>query len=361
MTQQALPPSTLPAIDWDRWSGWRFPEASVPIQRRDPLLDAGMYALRFDDFLSGIKKITKKVPSQIEPGVDALFVATQQRLWDAMNWLSLQYSAGAPVEQIREVWPYALRWAEEYAMFHEAHHLDPGNHGGVVPHAALRTEDYWTVAIRLLCFGILTGHSHDLPRVMRFLDYGNALMDVRDGLLERLVASFLPGRAPPPDTCTRHLPYRKLFKVFAAEPNQRPMLMSKYLSEWYEASRREPYINQHERSGVLFYGYWSWEAAATAWVLKIDDSSFRDMRFYPRDLVDFARSLNRGATGDALANKRRPNVPANQHCPEAGWWFTPAQAHSRRYFNQGETMPSVDGDYGQTFWQWSPDQSAPKL
>jgi hypothetical protein len=65
-----------------------------------------------------------------------------------------------------------------------------------------------------------------------------------------------------------------------------------------------------------------------------------------------------GGTGGVT---RRPNVPAGQPCPEAGWWFTPAKTGSRRYFKQGETMPSVGGDYGLTFWQWSPDQSAPKL
>lgn len=63
----------------------------------------------------------------------------------------------------------------------------------------------------------------------------------------------------------------------------------------------------------------------------------------------------------AVEAARRPNVPAGSACPETGWWFTPAQTNSRRYFKQGETMPSVGGDYGLTFWQWSPDQSAPTL
>jgi hypothetical protein len=65
--------------------------------------------------------------------------------------------------------------------------------------------------------------------------------------------------------------------------------------------------------------------------------------------------------GDSANGKRRPNVPANTPCPEAGWWFTPAQGNSRRYFKQDEVMPSVGGDYGDTYWQWSPDQSAPTL
>lgn len=68
-----------------------------------------------------------------------------------------------------------------------------------------------------------------------------------------------------------------------------------------------------------------------------------------------------GPQGEAASDKRRPNVPANSPCPEAGWWYTPAQTNSRRYFKQGEVMPSLNGDYGDTFWQWSPDQSAPSL
>ncbi|MCB1951718.1 MAG: hypothetical protein H6944_01785 [Zoogloeaceae bacterium] len=63
----------------------------------------------------------------------------------------------------------------------------------------------------------------------------------------------------------------------------------------------------------------------------------------------------------APVSTHRPNVPAGTPCPEAGWWFTPVKPDSRRYFKQGETMPALSGDYGQTFWQWSPDQSTPAL
>lgn len=35
----------------------------------------------------------------------------------------------------------------------------------------------------------------------------------------------------------------------------------------------------------------------------------------------------------------------------------PAQAGSRKYFQQGELMPAVSADYGATIWQWNNDQS----
>lgn len=73
-----------------------------------------------------------------------------------------------------------------------------------------------------------------------------------------------------------------------------------------------------------------------------------------------------GGTGcgpqDELADaKRRSNVAGGTTCPESGWWYTPAKSNSRQYFKEGAVMPSVGGDYGDTFWQWSPDQTAPKL
>lgn len=72
----------------------------------------------------------------------------------------------------------------------------------------------------------------------------------------------------------------------------------------------------------------------------------------PPELIDAERDQIR---------KRHPNIPAGQPCPEAGWWFTPAKPDSRRYFRQGEVMPALGRDYGDTYWQWSPDQSAPRL
>lgn len=58
----------------------------------------------------------------------------------------------------------------------------------------------------------------------------------------------------------------------------------------------------------------------------------------------------------------QPSAGAGKLVPRSGWWFTPARANSRRYFQKDEIFPEAQGsDYGSTFWQWSPDQSAPKL
>jgi len=47
-------------------------------------------------------------------------------------------------------------------------------------------------------------------------------------------------------------------------------------------------------------------------------------------------------------------ILAGQPCTRTGYWFTPAQADSRRYFEQGEIMPRFEqSDWGETLWYWS--------
>lgn len=53
-------------------------------------------------------------------------------------------------------------------------------------------------------------------------------------------------------------------------------------------------------------------------------------------------------------SKSPARLEAGQPCSVAGYWFTPAQKESRRYFDQGEILPSFSGsNWGDTLWYWS--------
>ena len=48
---------------------------------------------------------------------------------------------------------------------------------------------------------------------------------------------------------------------------------------------------------------------------------------------------------------------ANQPCPQSGYWYTPAKAHSRAYFNKADLMPDYPASsYGATIWYWDMNQ-----
>ena len=92
-------------------------------------------------------------------------------------------------------------------------------------------------------------------------------------------------------------------------------------------------------------GLWAtW--ALIAFLYGIDDSGV-EHRVYPKDLVAYARER-------VKKTHSQPPVPAGQPCPKAGYWFSPAQQNSRRYFKQGELMPEFKGSsWGATIWYWS--------
>jgi Domain of unknown function (DUF1911) len=324
-------------------------------QKREPLQVYKDYASRISE---GNTNIPLGLKNLSDPALDATAskAGTMMRaetICEISSELVIySYSAGLPVAELAPLMPKAVEYWEAYAQHHLAFHESPECDGHLVPHIDLYDVTYWQ-ALRQVCFSILLGHPDLLARVMSLLVYQN---DDQDALLEALVAQYLPGR-PGSEIYTRQLPYRKTKKIFAAAPAKRAELMSKYLDEWYDASRREPYHGRHQSSH--FPGYWSVEAAAITFILDIDDSSYRDKKFYPKDLVDYARANSwlPGGAANVQEGSVRLRVEAGQPCPREGFWITPAKTDSRRHFKQGEVMPDVGGDYGVTIWQWDEQQS----
>ena len=114
----------------------------------------------------------------------------------------------------------------------------------------------------------------------------------------------------------------------------------------------------------LIEGYEGWEANVMNHPENPQDRSFTKQPTVwtlVERVADSGGGTGSGPQDGDTSQQRRPNVPAGSPCPETGWWFTPAQSGSRRYFKQGAVMPALSSDYGDTFWQWSPDQSAPTL
>ncbi|MGH8329494.1 MAG: hypothetical protein ACRES0_03560, partial [Pseudomonas sp.] len=60
---------------------------------------------------------------------------------------------------------------------------------------------------------------------------------------------------------------------------------------------------------------------------------------------------------DDRETKTPARLEAGQPCSVAGYWFSPAQSASRRYFSQGEILPSFSGsNWGDTLWYWSGEE-----
>ena len=76
--------------------------------------------------------------------------------------------------------------------------------------------------------------------------------------------------------------FDKLYKVVEGSPEQRPALAKSYMEAWY-VLEESPDI--HLLDNDAYDGYWCWEIALVVKLFNIDDSSFIDHPYYPKDLV----------------------------------------------------------------------------
>jgi hypothetical protein len=114
----------------------------------------------------------------------------------------------------------------------------------------------------------------------------------QDLLFERLVAvgGHGIGRKPAKKLLYPKA-YQPLYDALDASTEQRATLVKQFLGDWYKRIKAVGWHNSHKGpEGGGFKGYWCWEAAGVALAFSINDSSFRDLPYYPKDLADFART-----------------------------------------------------------------------
>jgi hypothetical protein len=68
--------------------------------------------------------------------------------------------------------------------------------------------------------------------------------------------------------------------------------------------------------------------------------------------------LNSLVEEDAKPGIITRRIAGGEGCLDAGFYFSPSDPNSRRFFASGETTPKVDSPYGTTYWQWDTNQEA---
>lgn len=111
----------------------------------------------------------------------------------------------------------------------------------------------------------------------------------RDALVDLLIASRQPERQLSQSLYFPKL-YRPLYQAVQARSSQQ---VASFLGGWYTTCLgKTAYHNIHTLHGgddSGFTGYWAWEVAGLTIALDLDDTPYRQMPYYPADLVAFAR------------------------------------------------------------------------
>jgi hypothetical protein len=284
--------------------------------------------------------------------------------YEKLNLIRLKYTNGDELESLRPILLEAIDafhvWCIEYDSWFFT--VDPEADRSRV-HVGFDFEnqlEYHSV-ITLLSLAYLFNEKAAIQKIMPWFVYERG----RDVIFEELIRPMVSD----PIECDGFY-YEELYDLLLGaiweDGDEGVQCMHDFLKNWYPNYEGMPWIDGHLRVGKLehaphwapYYGYWAFEAAAFAVMWKLDDSSYRDHLLYPKDLADFARAQRAVEPATAIPNIAiHSRCPANDLCPQSGYWFTLAKANSRTHFKQGDVMPDFpDSSYGATIWYWDQNQ-----
>lgn len=267
--------------------------------------------------------------------------------WDVFQ---LKYTAGESLDKLAIELERVVAGFEEYVAENNRK-TDADYYPSLVLDDLL---DTYVRYLNLLSVAVLLHREDLIPRIFGLIEGGD--FDANDAVIEELLKFFISGR-PMLNSWIWEQPYRKLLDAIdEVDPVERAKLMKKYVGSWYRSMKGRAYFwGSHERiePGFSPYsGYWAMCSGAFTYLYAIDDTSYRNENVYPKDLVDYARSMPR----NPLVNSEGElvlRVIGGDRCAKEGTWFTPAKQNSARQFSVGEIMPVVDlAEYETTMWQW---------
>ena len=266
----------------------------------------------------------------------------------------LRYTAGDSLESLREDLDKIVSAHEQAAKYVQEH-----EENAAFPPLRFIEIDEYERALQLIGLSFLLHRQDLLPRIANMFDASSA---GRDTLYEDLLAFGLKDRYDL-DSWYHDAPYRDLINSLYRDTDEESVSdLQCYLKNWYAALAKVPWHDSHLRIQIddcgAYFGYWAIEAGAVAYLLDLDDSSFREHLMYPNDLVDFARKLDlESPVSSGPADPTTLRVDGGDRCPRSGFWSTPAMNNTRRQFSEGDLMPKfASSSYGATIWQWSENQ-----
>jgi hypothetical protein len=296
--------------------------------KREPLLPEHYYRKTLEFYKEGLvdSEIDEMLASS-EEDLDHKIQLLWGRVGDALKTLIVRYSAGEEIESLRADAVKAFECFEKY---------DETSNDKF----KLWESDAYQYVMWLLSLAVLLGLKEWVPTIATWISTDTE--DGQDALVSRLFDRL--GVSLPGDSLIHEKPYTDLMRATETQGIAQQQAMSNYLKHWYGGMKGCYWHERHKRLEAGFFGYWAFEAALVTLLWNIDDSSYRDMRFYPKDLVPFARERMLAPQGEM----QKPHISrkTGERCPYAGRWSvleSPGAFVQERMFKVGDVFPDGIG------------------
>jgi len=188
---------------------------------------------------------------------------------DRYRLIFLEYSVGSDLKSMSARFPACVDAYEDYLRCEVHEETD------------FSSLDDYLISLWLLNFALIFEVEDELvTRLLKCI--GN---EGRDSLFEKLVSTRVAGRKPAVELAFPTI-FDPLARATVAAAAERERLIRQYLESWYKAMKSAYWHDAHKGpDGGGFFGYWAMEVAGVVKAFKVDDAAFRNMRYYPRDLI----------------------------------------------------------------------------
>jgi len=183
------------------------------------------------------------------------------------------YSVGFPIVLSRDYFLRAVQCVSDELDFIE--NYMPGK----------RKNKVFTEAYDLLSLAVLLGLTRDesLP-IKRYVD----LYRFDDAVLDYLLIHLGHSISNPSSRVNFKNHYQELHDAISAGHDEATQYLKRYITWWYKRSGGKYWHGTHEDDIAIYFGYWCFEAAALAKILRVQNKELREHKYYPSELDDFA-------------------------------------------------------------------------
>ena len=296
--------------------------------QRDPFITESGSKQLFDDYEICINSKTRHEKMlNVNHDTDHRFQLSWGFASNRLELLMLQYSVGASVESMLE--SAKLTFAEferHYTMF---------------PDEELKLKLWEANGYRYVMWltglAYLLGLKEYLPKIAQWISSNPD--DGNDPLISLLFNRLGVEGLPTASELLHPKGYTPLYELLTQtqDKTKQQTLMQTYIRGFYKNIMNQTVWKGWDTNPSIYFGFWSFEAGMITHLLNLDDSGYRDMTFYPKDLVEYAR--NQQPAASPVSNRYTGRtLRVGDTCTSTGWYEALLLNNRREHFTQGQVV-----------------------
>lgn len=253
--------------------------------RRQQFLSEAYYE-KVEPYWAGMeaREMTRTYEDAESSGEEQRWCGIAQTRWHLM---CLYYTAGEPIEQMAE----ALEGVVE-ARERQSKAAGEAWEGPDFPTVIGGPEESYLKPLQFIGLAYLLHRRDLLPRIAQLMEGSDGADRGIDSTYEKLLSFNDPTRTQPGVYINED--YLDFQNAWYEKNTKEEALadLTAYLKDWYSPIHEDQsWHNSHtEEDSFGYCGYWAFEAAALVYLLDLDDTSLHKFLYYPKDLVEYARS-----------------------------------------------------------------------